>query len=65
MTVVADCIGDIHRCGVSVVLVEQKLAIALKVSQRVAVMGHGRIVFEGTPEQMRANPALLKEWLAV
>jgi branched-chain amino acid transport system ATP-binding protein len=50
---------------VSVVLVEQKLAIALKVSQRVAVMGHGRIVFEGTPEQLRANPALLKEWLAV
>ena len=65
VTVVADCIGDLHRRGVSVVLVEQKLAIAPKTSQRVALMGHGRIVFEGTPEQLRANPALLKEWLAV
>ena len=65
VTVVADCIRDIHRRGVSVVLVEQKLAIALKVSQRVAVMGHGRIVFEGTPEQLRSSPDLLKVWLAV
>ncbi|RYY98907.1 MAG: ABC transporter ATP-binding protein, partial [Comamonadaceae bacterium] len=44
---VADCIRDMHRRGVSVILVEQKLAIALKVSTRVCVMGHGQIVFEG------------------
>ena len=64
-TIMADCIRDIHRRGVSVVLVEQKLAIAPKISQHVALMGHGHIVFEGAPEQMRENPALLKEWLAV
>ena len=61
-TIMADCIRDIHRRGVSVVLVEQKLAIAPKISQHVALMGHGHIVFEGAPEQMRENPAWLKEW---
>ena len=62
---VAACVEDMHRRGVSVVLVEQKLAIALKVSSRVCVMGHGRIVFEGTPQQLAANEQLLSEWFAV
>jgi branched-chain amino acid transport system ATP-binding protein len=51
--------------GVTVVLVEQKLDIALKISRRVYVMGHGHIVFEGTPAQLRADQALRKEWLEV
>ncbi|MES2937346.1 MAG: ABC transporter ATP-binding protein [Pseudomonadota bacterium] len=62
---VGECIRDMHRKGVSVVLVEQKLAIALKVSTRVCVMGHGRIVFEGTPQQLAADGKLLADWLAV
>ena len=62
---VGECIKDMHSKGVSVVLVEQKLAIALKVSSRVCVMGHGRIVFEGTPEQLASDEALLADWLAV
>lgn len=62
---VADCIRDMHRMGVSVVLVEQKLAIALKVSTRVCVMGHGQIVFEGTPQQLASDEQLLADWLAV
>ena len=62
---VADCIRDMHRRRVSVVLVEQKLAIALKVSTRVCVMGHGQIVFEGTPDQLAADKQLQAEWLAV
>ena len=49
----------------SILLVEQKLAIALKISQRLYVMGHGRIVFEGTPRDLRANGAMRKEWLEV
>jgi branched-chain amino acid transport system ATP-binding protein len=65
VTVVRDAIRDIHRRGVSVVLVEQKLTIALKVSTHVCMMGHGRIVFRGTPEELTNNPQLLKEWLAV
>lgn len=62
---VAECITDMNRRGVSVVLVEQKLAIALKVATRVCVMGHGQIVFEGTPRQLAEDEALLAEWLAV
>lgn len=63
--VVREAIQDIHRRGVSVILVEQKLAIALKVSSRVCVMGHGRIVFEGTPAELTSNPEMMKNWLAV
>jgi branched-chain amino acid transport system ATP-binding protein len=62
---VAECVSDMRRRGVSVVLVEQKLAIALKVSTRVCVMGHGQIVFEGTPEQLAGDAQLVAEWLAV
>lgn len=65
VAVVKDAIQDIHRRGVAVVLVEQKLTIALKVSTQVCVMGHGRIVFRGTPEELSNNPQLLKQWLAV
>ncbi len=65
VAVVKDAIRDIHRRGVSVILVEQKLTIALKVSTHVCVMGHGRIVFRGTPDELTNNPQLLKEWLAV
>ena len=62
---VGECIQDMHRKGVSVVLVEQKLAIALKVSTRVCVMGHGRIVFEGSPRALQDDRELLAQWLAV
>jgi branched-chain amino acid transport system ATP-binding protein len=62
---VAECIQDMQRQGVSVVLVEQKLAIALKVSTRVCVMGHGHIVFEGSPAQLLADREMQQQWLAV
>lgn len=62
---VGECIQDMQRRGVAVVLVEQKLAIAMKVSSRVFVMGHGHIVFEGTPQALQADGALLAQWLAV
>jgi branched-chain amino acid transport system ATP-binding protein len=51
--------------GVAILLVEQKLTIALAISKRLYVMGHGRIVFEGTPANLRANAGVRKEWLEV
>jgi branched-chain amino acid transport system ATP-binding protein len=51
--------------GVSVLLIEQKLTIAMTISDRVLVMGHGSIVFEGTPAELRSNAAVRKEWLEV
>ena len=62
---VGECIRDMQRRGVSVLLVEQKLTIALRVSRRLYVMGHGRIMFEGSPEDLKANAAVRKEWLEV
>jgi branched-chain amino acid transport system ATP-binding protein len=62
---VGEAIRDIHRRGVAVILVEQKLTIALKVSSRVCVMGHGHIVFEGSPEALTSDTQLMNEWLAV
>ena len=51
--------------GISVLLIEQKLTIAMAISDLVLVMGHGSIVFEGTPAALRANAAVRKEWLEV
>lgn len=51
--------------GIAVLLVEQKLGIALDIANRALVMGQGRIVFEGTPAALRANAAVQQEWLAV
>jgi branched-chain amino acid transport system ATP-binding protein len=62
---VGDLITEIAKRGVAILLVEQKLAIAMRISHRVYVMGHGRIVFEGTPADLKANQAIRKEWLEV
>ena len=65
VALVAQYLLALKEKGVAVLLVEQKLAIALDISQRVYVMGHGAIVFEGTPAELRANAAVRKEWLEV
>jgi len=62
---VGELIAEIARRGVAILLVEQKLSIALRISHRVYVMGHGRIVFEGTPAELKANQAVHREWLEV
>jgi len=62
---VAALLEAIARRGVSILLVEQKLTIALKISRRVFVMGHGQVVFEGTPDALRANEQIRREWLEV
>ena len=62
---VAGLLVEIAQRGVAILLVEQKLTIALTISRRVYVMGHGRVVFEGTPEDLRRDDAVRKEWLEV
>ena len=62
---VADYLRELKRRGMSVLLVEQKLTIALEVADRCLVMGHGQIVFDGTPSDLRANASIRKEWLEV
>ena len=62
---VGDLIARIAAAGVAILLVEQKLSIALRISHRLYVMGHGQIVFKGTPDELKANEAIRKDWLEV
>jgi branched-chain amino acid transport system ATP-binding protein len=62
---VGDLIAEIAKRGVAILLVEQKLSIAMRISHRVYVMGHGQMVFEGTPAELKANDAIRREWMEV
>jgi branched-chain amino acid transport system ATP-binding protein len=66
---IVELVGEFLRAlkdrGISVLLIEQKLTIAMAISQRVYVMGHGHMVFEGTPDALRANKMIRQEWLEV
>jgi branched-chain amino acid transport system ATP-binding protein len=62
---VAQYLKTLKDKGVSVLLIEQKLTIAMQISDRALVMGHGSIVFDGTPDSLRADTSIRKEWLEV
>jgi branched-chain amino acid transport system ATP-binding protein len=62
---VAEYLKTLRSRGVSVLLIEQKLTIAMAISDRCLVMGHGSIVFNGTPQALREDEAIRKEWLEV
>ena len=62
---VAQYLHALRDRGISVLLVEQKLTIAMAISERIYVMGHGKIVYEGTPTSLQADAAIRKEWLEV
>ncbi|MEO7243666.1 MAG: ABC transporter ATP-binding protein [Rubrivivax sp.] len=62
---VAEFLRELKRRGISVLLVEQKLTIALEVADRCLVMGHGEIVFDGSAAALRADGEVRKEWLEV
>jgi branched-chain amino acid transport system ATP-binding protein len=62
---VSELLQEIARRGVGILLVEQKLSIALDIANRVYVMGHGEMVFEGTPQELKAREDVRKEWLEV
>jgi branched-chain amino acid transport system ATP-binding protein len=62
---VAQLLGEIAGRGVAILLVEQKLTVALRISRRIYVMGHGRVVFDGAPAQLQADAAICREWLEV
>ncbi len=60
-----DIIQEIRNRGVSVLLVEQKMTIALQISDRVDIMGHGRVVFSGPPDELVSNKIIQQRWLEV
>ena len=65
VTLVGEYLQTLKSRGISVLLIEQKLTIAMAISDRALVMGHGSIVFDGTPATLRADAATRKEWLEV
>jgi branched-chain amino acid transport system ATP-binding protein len=62
---VGEFLSAVKKRGISALLVEQKLTISLDISERLYVMGHGRIVFQGTPGELRGNESVRREWLEV
>ena len=62
---VGEYLQRLKQRGISVLLIEQKLTIAMHISDRALVMGHGSIVFDGTPAELRADAGTRKEWLEV
>ncbi|MEY4675887.1 MAG: hypothetical protein RLZZ470_394 [Pseudomonadota bacterium] len=65
VALVGDFLRELRNRGVSVLLIEQKLTIAMNISDRALVMGHGSMVFDGTPAQLRENASVRQEWLEV
>ena len=49
----------------SMVLIDQKLSFALAISDRILVMGHGEVVFNGSPQAFDQHPEIRREWLEV
>ena len=62
---VGDVLAQLRGTGVAILLVEQNLALAFRVAERVYVMNKGRIVFEGGPDRLRAEPGVLHQYLGV
>ncbi|MEC7761360.1 MAG: ABC transporter ATP-binding protein [Pseudomonadota bacterium] len=62
---IGDMIAEIAKTGVAILLVEQKLSIALRIAHRVYVMGHGEIVYSGTPAEFAERDDVRSEWLEV
>jgi len=62
---VSRLLEEIASRGVAILLVEQKLNVALRISHRLYVMGHGQIVYEGTPASLKQADTIRSEWLEV
>jgi branched-chain amino acid transport system ATP-binding protein len=62
---VGDCLATLKQRGVAMLLIEQRMTIARALGDRVAVMGHGRIVFDGTFGALAADARVTNDWLSV
>jgi branched-chain amino acid transport system ATP-binding protein len=62
---IAGLLTAIAAKKIAILLVEQRLTIALAISQRLYVMGHGQMVFEGTPADLATRADVRRQWLEV
>ena len=62
---VTDLVRELNADGITVLLVEQNLAVAMELADRIYVIDQGKIVFEGTPDELEANPDVRDRHLGV
>lgn len=62
---VAECLATLKQRGVAMLLIEQRMTIARGLADRVAVMGHGAIVFDGTFDAVAASEHVMNDWLSI
>jgi branched-chain amino acid transport system ATP-binding protein len=60
-----DVLAEISHRGSTILLVEQNLEVALKLSSRLYVIDQGQIQFSGTPDELRREPAIQQRFLGV
>ncbi len=59
------CIEDVYRTGVTIILVEQDVALALSLSRRNYVLSQGKIIFEGTSEALQGDERIRETYLGM
>jgi branched-chain amino acid transport system ATP-binding protein len=62
---VVNVIEEIHRSGVSVLLVEQSMDVVMELADSVIIMNKGEIVYKGTPDELRARPEIIETYLDI
>jgi branched-chain amino acid transport system ATP-binding protein len=62
---VRDILEDINKAGVSILLVEHNIKVAMSLANRVYLMGKAHIGFAGTTEELRNNPQVQEKYLEV
>jgi branched-chain amino acid transport system ATP-binding protein len=60
-----EILAAINRRGTTILLVEQALEVALALAHRLYVIDQGQIQFQGTPDDLRRDPAIQQRFLGV